>query len=218
MREYVKEKYYESETMNFSASGNIKTKDGRDFSISFSNQLSRSFEIETSYYQEQKVELYDPLVVSFCHNEMPIDDRAFDFDLTGDGLQESISYLNPNHAFLALDKNKDGIINNGYELFGAQSGHGFNELAAYDQDNNGWIDEADDIFSELKLWFKNEDQQQLTSLLASDIGAINLNYATSPFSIKDQNNMMLAKVQASSIALKESTGSPVAIQQIDFVI
>ena len=41
----------------------------------------------------------------------------------------------------ALDINEDGKINDGKELFGTASGNGFGDLAAYDQDNNGWIDE-----------------------------------------------------------------------------
>ena len=55
------------------------------------------------------------------------------------------------NAFLSLDKNSDGIINDGSELFGAASGNGFADLAKYDEDGN-------EIFVETKLyagWSKN---------------------------------------------------------------
>ncbi len=38
-------------------------------------------------------------------------------------------------------------INDGSELFGTSSGDGFKDLATYDEDENGWIDENDSIFS-----------------------------------------------------------------------
>ena len=59
--------------------------------------------------------------------------------------------------FLALDLNGDGRINNGSELFGALSGNGFADLAQYDSDANGWIDENDEIFQRLKVWSGADD-------------------------------------------------------------
>ena len=56
-----------------------------------------------------------------------------------------------------MDRNGDGKINDGSELFGTKSGDGFKDLASYDADGNGWIDENDAIFSQLKIWTKDED-------------------------------------------------------------
>lgn len=44
------------------------------------------------------------------------------------------------------------LVNNGSELFGPTNGNGFQELAEYDKDGNGWIDENDEIFGSLKIW------------------------------------------------------------------
>lgn len=43
---------------------------------------------------------------------------------------------------LSLDQNGNGEIDNGTELFGTKSGDGFADLARYDLDYNGWIDET----------------------------------------------------------------------------
>ena len=77
------------------------------------------------------------------------------FDIDADGEEESISYLQGGSGYLALDKNGDGVINDGSELFGTKSGDGFADLAEYDADGNGWIDENDPIFDKLLIWAKD---------------------------------------------------------------
>ncbi|MEA3469756.1 MAG: hypothetical protein U9R57_16250 [Thermodesulfobacteriota bacterium] len=47
-------------------------------------------------------------------------------------------------------------INNGAELFGPTTGHGFQERAQYELDFIGWIDENDSIFSSLRIWKPGE--------------------------------------------------------------
>ena len=69
---------------------------------------------------------------------------------------------NSDDAWLVLDRNGDGIINDGSEMFGNATPqpqpadgtlrNGFLALAQYDDDGNGTIDEHDAIFSELRLW------------------------------------------------------------------
>jgi hypothetical protein len=53
------------------------------------------------------------------------------------------------------DRNGDGAIDHGRELSGATTGDGFAELAAYDEDGNGWIDENDSIYQHLRIWSKD---------------------------------------------------------------
>ena len=62
-----------------------------------------------------------------------LSDQTFYFDLDADGKEEEISVLNGS-GYLALDKNGDGVINDGSELFGTKNGDGFADLARYDED------------------------------------------------------------------------------------
>ena len=82
----------------------------------------------------------DPLVINLDGNIAELSDQTFLFDLDGDGEMDEISELSAKSGFLALDKNGDGTINDGTELFGTRSGNGFQDLSAYDTDHNGFID------------------------------------------------------------------------------
>ena len=105
--------------------------------------MSRSFQASYKTYSESTYVLCDPLVFNFEGNTADITDQKFMFDLDCDGKEEEISSLGKGSGFLALDKNGDGIVNDGTELFGTKSGDGFADLAEYDEDGNGWIDEDD---------------------------------------------------------------------------
>ena len=127
--------------------------------------------------------------------------------------------LGNGRGFLAFDKNGDGIINDGSELFGALTGDGFSELALYDEDGNGWIDEADSIFSKLRVWTKDENGKDiLLSLKEADLGAIYLNRVSTEFSVNNtETNEQNAQVRSTGVYLKESGGAG-SIQQIDFAV
>ena len=103
----------------------------------------------------------------------------FTFDLNNDGTLEDLHFVDKGSGYLVYDKNGDGTINNGTEMFGAVTGDGFGELAQYDHDGNGWIDEGDDIFEKLKVW----KQEGLHSLSSKNIGAIYLKAVDTPFAL-----------------------------------
>lgn len=105
-------------------------------------------------------------------------ENGYQFDIDGDGRKEQTSFVTGGDAFLAYDKNGNGLIDNGKELFGDQNGqqHGFAELARYDDNLDGKINAQDAIYKELKLLTINNNKQQLTSLSDSHIAAIHLNY------------------------------------------
>ncbi|MDI6714408.1 MAG: hypothetical protein QMD43_05210 [Thermodesulfovibrio sp.] len=115
-------------------------------------------------------------------------------------------------VFLVYDRNNDGIINDGKELFGPTTGNGFAELSSYDDDGNGWIDESDSVFSKLKIWTKNEeDRDILFSLKDKKIGAVYLNSINSIFHIKNMNNEEIAKIRKMSVFLYEDGNTGTAI-------
>ena len=122
-------------------------------------------------------------------------------------------------GFLALDKNNDGKINDGSELFGTKSGDGFKDLARYDEDHNGWIDENDSVFSKLKVWMKDEDGKDiLLDLKRADVGAIYLGNADTQYSLKDDNHRLNAEVKKTGIYLKESSGAVGTVNHLDLAI
>jgi hypothetical protein len=214
------ETFYQAENTHFQATGLVKTADGRSIDISLELNLSRELVQHNSFMLRVGQNLTDPLVINFNGNSAELTETRFEFDLTLDGRPDLIPSLGANSAFLALDKNNDGIINDGSELFGAITGDGFNELAAYDDDNNGWIDENDAVFQHLKLWVHpgNSDSQQLMTLSEAGIGAIYLGNAKTPFSLlQSGDSSLLGMIQSTGIYLSED-GSVGTIQHVDLTV
>lgn len=212
--------YQESESLSFSATGSIETQDGKSIEFSVKLNMSREFRMETNSSiaigdPEMKV---DPLVINFNGNAAELSETHFEFDIDANGTSDQIALLRPGSGFLALDKNKDGVINNGSELFGPNSGNGFAELAQYDSDNNKFIDEADPIYDSLRIWQRHEDgSQQLLALGDKNIGAIYLGHATTPFQLRTADNQSLGEVTDSGVYLTED-GKTGTVQQINFSV
>jgi len=120
------------------------------------------------------------------------------FDINNDGRIDTLGWTSRGSAigFLWLDINKDGIVNNGGELFGTASGarNGFEQLARYDRaydgdvyyggNGDGWIDSHDAVWPHLKLWIDaNHDgvtqPSEILTLEDAGIQAIFLEYRSS---------------------------------------
>lgn len=216
----VKETFYQQETSQFQAKGQIKTADGQQIQIDLSLHMSRELTQHSDFSLRLGAALKDPLVISFDGNSAELSQQRFEFDLTLDGQKDSIPGLSGHSAFLALDKNADGIINDGNELFGAKTGDGFTELAQYDDDGNGWIDENDFIFEHLRLWLKpGEGQtQQLISLKEGGVGAIYLGNADTPFTLSNSlGSERLGVIRSSGIFVSDQ-GQAGIIQHVDLSI
>lgn len=208
--------FSESEDTTFNTTGTVLTADGRSIDFNLELSMSRSF---TEYYEEnisRDIVLCDPLVINLGTNVAEVSDVKFRFDLDCDGADDSVSTLSSNSGFLALDLNEDGVINDGSELFGTKSGNGFYDLSAYDEDGNGWIDEADSIFNKLKILTVADDgSQTLLSLKGQDIGAIYLGNVSTDFSLNStHDNHTNAMIRSTGIFLYEN-GTVGSIQQVD---
>lgn len=198
----------------FSSAGTVVTSDGRTLNFGISVEMSRSFEEAYDIVGHEAV-YTDPLVINLDTDAAALSDVTFYFDLNGDGVKEEISELGSGSGFLALDKNGDGKINDGTELFGARSGDGFAELAQYDSDGNGWIDEGDEVYSKLSVWVKCGSTSKLLSLSEANVGAIFLGSQSTQHSIADSNGNVGAQIRRSGVYLKE-TGEAGTIQHVDF--
>ena len=214
----MKESYYfeEQETTSFDTTGIVKTADGRELSFNLSLEMSRSFSAYyESVYQEKAITFCDPLVINLDGNIAEVSDQKFYFDLDADGVEEYVSKLLQDSGYLALDKNSDGIINNGNELFGTKSGDGFKDLAIYDEDGNGWIDENDAIWDQLKIWTSDENGKDiLYTLKEAGVGAICLQRVATDFTHTDQNNEVMGAIRSTGIFLYEN-GNVGTVQHLD---
>lgn len=209
----------ETETTTFNGKGCVVTADGRTIDFNISMEMSREFtETSESLTSSTEYILTDPLVIQLDDAPETISDQKWMFDIDGDGTKEEISQLAKGNGFLALDKNGNGIIDDGSELFGTKSGNGFKDLAAYDEDGNGWIDENDSVYSKLKIWVKDASgNDKLMDLGQADIGAIYFGSANTQFSHnKAETNETQAVVRQTGFYLHESTGAAGIVQQIDF--
>lgn len=192
---------FEAESLNFSAKGIIKTKDGRSIEFSLSLQLNREYYTISSKNETPK---QDPLVFNFTNSDVEFSKVKYQFDINADGSLDSISFPNPGSGYLVLDFNENDIVDDGKELVGAISGDAISDLKKFDKDNNDWIDENDYIYENLKIWEKTiSGRDLLSSLQDKDIGAIYLNLAKTPFQIKDTNENF-GEITHSGIFVKEN--------------
>lgn len=210
--------FTEKECTTFSSTGSVKTADGRELSFNLDMSMSREYmeKHSISYVTDYSAILTDPLVINLKDNPVSVSDQSFLFDIDGDGKDETIARMNSDSGFLALDKNGDGIINDGNELFGTKTGNGFKELSEYDSDDNGWIDESDEVYEKLKVWITDENgNDKLISLKDADVGAIYLGNAKTTFNVTDDTNDLKARVRSTGVYLHED-GSAGSVQQVDF--
>lgn len=209
----------ESESVAFASSGMVKTQDGRSIDFNIEVSMSRAFTSQINTLTTQNYIKTDPLVINLDTDIGSVTDQKFLFDLDSDGDEEEISFAGNGSGFLALDKNGDGRIGDGSELFGTKSGDGFKDLAAFDEDGNGWIDENDSIYSKLKVWTKDEDgNDYLINLKDADVGAIYLDNADTQFSLKDGINRLNGEIKKTGIYLHESTGAAGTLNHIDLAV
>ena len=121
--------YSETEETGFHANGRACTEDGRTIDFNINILMSRSYmEYMNVSIPTMADALCDPLVVNIGSDTADVRDQTFKFDLDADGTEDEISMLGKGSGFLALDKNGDGKINDGSELFGTKSGDGFGDL------------------------------------------------------------------------------------------
>jgi len=198
---------------SFAAQGVVKTADGKEinFNLSFELQGSQTERVDIAIRAGDAARTKDPLVINFAGTAVRLTETQFAFDLDADGQTENVSFLAGGSGFLALDRNGDGAVNDGSELFGPATGNGFAELAAHDGDGNRFIDEADPIYAELRLFNRTESGDTLTTLQQAKVGAIYLGHVATPYETAD------GLLRSSGVYLKEDGGAG-TVQQVDLKV
>lgn len=183
-----REFYQEQESLVVAAKGSVKTADGREFSFDAAFSLERRFRVEAGFALQ-------------ASDGPPAKDPLF---LDRDGVSQ----------LLVRDSNDDGKLTDLGEVFGANTGDGFGELAALDSDGNGWIDEGDPVFGQLRLRLQDGT---LVDLGALGIGALSTSGAEGEFQYKNDANELVATVRKTGVYLNED-GTAGALRQIDLVL
>jgi len=116
-------------------------------------------------------------------------DAGVHFDHDGNGFAELTGWVGSNDGLLVLDRDGNGQIDNGSELFGDQSmlangkkaANGFLALADFDGNKDKVINAQDEIYSQLRIWKDTNsngkaDEGELLTLEEAGIASINLFY------------------------------------------
>jgi type I secretion target GGXGXDXXX repeat protein domain protein len=197
-----------NKTLDFSWYGNKTKEEDKKYCVGGVNIFAKSDnltirDIKPGYVtikdddkdpNDDKPETYDPLVIDLNNDGIKGTnlDYKINFDLDNNGFKEATSWIDNNDAFIAIDKNNNGTIDNGSELFGNKSisnnayaytnpnaKNGFENLKELDSNNDGIIDEKDKEFTNLLLWQdKNSNGISETDeliKLSDKVKSINLN-------------------------------------------
>ena len=208
---------YEAQTSTFSANGTVTTADGRQITFDLQATISREFLAADSLsIRAGTTPAKDPLVLDLNGTPTQLSPQRIAFDVNADGVVEQVAMPTGGSPLLALDRNGNGTIDDGSELFGPKTGSGYGELSALDTDANGWIDSADTSFSQLRLWQPSSaGAGSLQTLEQAGVGAIGLQNTATPFSFRDPTtNDELGTLQSTGIFLRED-GQAGTVRQID---
>ena len=177
--------------------------------------------------RDGKYHVYDPIVLDLDGDGIEaVAGAQFNgslFDHDKDGIRTSTGWIKSDDGILVIDRNQDGLINNGGELFGdsvtlkdgTQAKHGYAALAEFDSNSDGKVDSNDIDFNKLQVWRDlNQDgisqKDELFSLVDTGVKALNLTY-------KDTNTSLAGgNVLAQTGTYEKADGSIAQMGDVNF--
>ncbi len=211
----VEQIHQETETTGYQATGRIVTADGQTVSVDFELVMHRDQTqvVRTEIQAGDAVRAVDPIAIKVGAGPVGLSDARTGFDIDSDGTAENVALPAAGTYFLALDRDGNGKIDNGGELFGPTSGNGFAEVRRLDGDGNGWIDEGDAAYATLRLWARSDDSTM--SLAEAGVGALYVgSSAATQFDLRSSAGEELGQIRTSSVYLTQD-GRPGAMMQVD---
>lgn len=171
---------------------------GQVTTVSASVQLEFEFSFSgTVQFSQQGVQQSDPVMLDLDEDGLELThySKGARFDILGSGQQVNVAFVSGGDAFLAIDRNGNGRIDSGRELFGDQNGaaNGFEELRKLDSNGDALIDARDAGFDALLLFRDNGNGRteagELISLADAGIKELRLDYADVNESIAGANRL-----------------------------
>lgn len=207
----VEQWQHRSQSLNYQMKGEFIINDKHikmDYSFAISSEQTSYSSIEMT-----AAALKDPLIVQFDNQPIGEIKDHHNFDINQDGNLNKLPVFTGDVGYLVYDKNQNLKADNGSELFGPQTGHGFNELAQLDSNGNGLIDSEDEAYEQLYLW-QPEKSSNMLLLTDANILAINTSAIDTPFSFYDTQGNIMAEMRRSSFAISND-GLGKGVHQID---
>ncbi len=206
------------ESVDFSTSGSIKTEDGKTVDFQLNYHFSQEVYSRSVVDFKAGDALIDPLVIRLDNGPMAYSDDPIRFDLDVDGLKDEFRVPINNAGMLFLDKNGNHSVDDGSELFGPQTDDGFGELAALDSDKNGWIDESDAAFKDLRIWIRSGDgTDRYLGLIEAGVGALFVSGAHTEAELYNSSVEQVGQMKSTGFYLKEN-GQAGLIHELDFKV
>ena len=187
----------------------------KEFERMFSSGEYKDIEVIFQKAQAEQNRRIDPLVFDLGGDGIATvsleESNAF-FDLDNNGFAEKTSWVGAKEGLLAYDKNGDGIINGGNELFGDRTlmkdgktlaSSGFAALTEYDDNKDGKIDSNDVIYALLRIW-QDSDGDGIASAgelrRLVDLGIVSIGLSYSNTGVTDSANNIQVRTGTFTLA------------------
>ncbi len=143
------------------------------------------------------------------------------FDVDGNGFREATQWIAPSDAILGIDRNGNGLLDTGSELFnGADTPfdqHGFASLAYFDANGDGLITQEDPAYRQLRLWVDLDGDGSAGQLETFDL---RMRSAALPYGAMPGGDLAAMAVEAIDLnasTLRFADGSSAAVVQLDLL-
>jgi Ca2+-binding RTX toxin-like protein len=195
-----------SDAANFAKNFLIGYQQKKHDPFNFGNWMCEFMKKWSDLNRDGKYYVYDPIVLDLDGDGIEtVGSRKLSgalFDHDGDGIRTATGWVKADDGLLAVDRNGDGIINDGTKLFGdstlladgSKAANGYAALREFDSNGDGRVDAQDAHFEQLRVWRDlNQDgicqSNELFTLEQVGVKALNLENKNSNTNLKNGNTL-----------------------------